>query len=502
MPPLPRIARGPVDFGRRASPQDFGAGVAQERAQTGQIVSQVGGVVAEHTDRILQARKRAELALAAAQFQAGQSQALFDSEADQDLDTLEERFGKRVKDLADQAKKSVDPQLHADLDERIFAAREHGMLELRRNIRNRNIGDARARTQEMLKIQSGEAARARDLVRFNQIRGQVHGQLDEQLDAGIIDRAQYDQAVRGFDESVTDARVLAGLNEDPAGTLQALRARAGVFANMNEEKRQAGIAAAENEVRQREQIAKAEAREVEARAEKAKQAQLEEAVQHGLFAEADGALSVDWVKENRARLDPQWTRYFLDAAAKAEATVGDPREIFRLEAMQYTNPKAFAAEKLDPAKLGPKKAIELLKAQSEIKKGEIAPTGATFRTRLIERLKEQKGIDDGERAELYRIGEASLQKFAEQKGGRPTPVEEQSVIDETLLRRTVRERGGFLFLGTNTAITPEGTPLEIPDVPPQHVDQIIESLKKRGMPVTAASIRDTYLKAKAAGAVK
>lgn len=504
MPQIPGIA-GPASFGRRADAGDFGAAEAQAGAQRGAVVGQIGQAAATAAvigDRIREAADQAKLSRKAAEYAAGLDEAIVGLQDDPDLDTHQERIQKASEELLRGAQKDLPPNLHGQLEDRVFSAGARAKLEVRRNVQVKRVAQGRADTAQTVDVLANVAGRTLDPRDREAVRVQALTALDAARAGNLIDQAGHDAGVSAFDQKTTEALARAGKNDHPQATLEQLRARTGGFERMEEPARQQWIEMLTNEVQQRERIAKAEKAEAEARVEKAQRDMQQEAEEHGYFAAADGLMTTDWVKENRDRLSPGAVRYFLGVAEKAEAAgASDPREIFRLESLRYTNPKAFVGEKIDPARVGPRKAVELLKAQAEAKKADFVPTGRSFASRLTSRLGEMRGLDDDEKAELFRIGESDLQHFSNQKGGRPTADEEQSIIDDVLLRRVVR-KPGFLGFGRDTAVLPPGAPLEVPNVPGQYVDQIVDSLKRAGKPINPQAISERYEKAKALGLVK
>lgn len=223
--PLPRLQPGQASLGRRASPEDFGAGVGQAGAQRAQIFGQVGQVAAEISDandRIRTAANQAKLSRIAAQYGADLDRAALDLESDPDLDSHEQKIQKSSQDLLEKYRQELPAEMHSQLEARVFPDQAHARLSVVSFARTKRIDNSRADLVEMSRLSADKEAREGDPVRRAQIRGQRVGALDGALHSGILDQAGYDKLVRGSERQVSEADFLAVLEHDPAGAYKAL----------------------------------------------------------------------------------------------------------------------------------------------------------------------------------------------------------------------------------------------------------------------------------------
>jgi hypothetical protein len=507
MPELPRIQPGPVGLGRQASGDDFGAGAAAAAAQRGRAGAQLGAAAAELAEadrRIAEAELGARVDRAVAESAAEYEAGIEALEEDPDLDGRAEKLARIDADIARKHGGQFEGRWREEYETRLVPVIAGAGGRVRSGVRRARKDRAAANIENTLNTEADLGARTLDPEQRAASRGRAQGALERAQAAGLIDASTAQARLERFDAEQMEALALGWIRDDPAGAKRELeKGPSGQFGLMREDARQRAIGSADGELRQRDQIAKAERAEREARAKEQRQ-QLEEETEKKLLAAAvDGALTVDDVKQNRGGLSASAFGQFLGMAAEARARPADPREVYRLDALRFDNPQAFLREAIDPEKVGPKKAIELKEAQSKLRNGDPAPTGTSFRERMHDRLKASKGLDDDERAQLYRISDEKFQEFARDKGSRPSAEEEQRIIDEVLLRRAARVPTGIFGLGAgDTIILPDGSPASVPGVPPEHVDGIVDSLKGLGKPINAQSILDSFRKAKAMGIVK
>lgn len=224
MPQIPGIA-GPASFGRRADAGDFGGAEAQAQGQRGAAVGQLGEVATQTAvinDRIKKAADQMKIGRQAAEISAQLDRARFDLQADPDIDTHEERFGKISDELLKKAREGLDPALGAQLEDRAFPAMAHSKLEVSSDVRTRRIGNADADRKQMLQLNSDLSAQTPDPIRRGQIRGQTAGMLDHALASGLIDQAAHDASLREFDRNVSLSDLRRMTREHPEAVFKRL----------------------------------------------------------------------------------------------------------------------------------------------------------------------------------------------------------------------------------------------------------------------------------------
>lgn len=500
---LPRLTARPGSFGRRATGEDLGAAEGAARVQGAGVVSEL----AEASGRILSAREgsRAARALSEASLEMEQQvEALRD---DPDEATYEERFEKARADIRSRYSQGLFGAWQGDFEERFEIAGAQAAGRVRDLVRAKRVAAGRADSTAALGNWSNLYARAGELDR-PEIMAQAAAEIGRGVGSGLFSAEQGQAALEQFKAQATEGLWRAGKNQDPEGTLEDLRARRGGFEHMDEARRQAAIEAVEGEIQQRERFAAARVTEARVQAERAQRELEEKTTKDLLFAAAQGTLTVDQIQANRENLSASTVSQLLNATKREfnPEAVPEPVEYFRLRMLAATDPAAFAAEKIDPARVGFNKALSLIDAQAAARKKDPVVTGDNFEGRWARRIADMKGLDKEEQAQLFRIGEARVQEFQERTGNRPGPKEEQEIIDQVLLQNTARRRNFFGF--SQRVVVPDPDvpagepPAAVEGVPQQYLPQIAEALRKAGKPVTDAAILERYQAAKARGLVK
>lgn len=453
MPPLPRLQAGPQSFGRRASPEDFGAGIGQAVQGAGALAGEIGGAAAQLalTDqRIREAETDARVDRAVAESAAEYARTVELLQQDPDLESHGEKLEKARAAIASQFGGQFDGRWREEYETRMVPVVAGAGAQVRTHARNAFKDRGVASLETALNTEADLGARSLDPDSREASRQRASGALERAVASGLLSASQAQARLERFDAEQTEALALSWIGDDPEGAREALRERSGGFERMREDARQRAIKSAEAEIRQRQQIAKAEQDEAEARAKEAQQKRNDEALKKLMAEKVDGVLTVGQVKAFRDALTPAQFDMMLDAATEVEARPADSAEVYRLESLRFTDPKAFAAETLDPKTLGPKKTLQLLEEQSKLRaSGDFTPTtGRSFSDRLLQRLELLKGVDDEERAQLFRIGESNLEAFEREKGGKASPDEQQKVLDDVLTQRVIQKRSfGLSFRG-------------------------------------------------------
>lgn len=483
MPALPGISRlqpGQASFGRRASAADFGAAQGAATEQRARLLPEL----AEASEKLLVAREgaRADRALSEAALEVEQQiQALGE---DPDESTHEERFEKAAAEIRGRYSKPLFGMWQGDFAERFDELHTRAALRVRDGVRARRVSAGRADKEAALQNWANAFARADEGER-GEIMAEAAEAIGRAQGAGLFSAEQAHDALRRFEATATGGLWRRLKNDDPEQAMELLRERAGGLERMDEAQRAVAIEEVENEIAQRARFAKAEEAAAKAAEKEARREREEQVTNQGMGLLLDGKLTVDWIRQNRESLSRTEIDYFLDqtkAKAGAKGAIPDPAEWQRLVELQHTDPAAFLEEKPDPAKLGPVEWRKMVEAQAKVRKGgSSAPSD--IRTVSRQRARLRTGLSDEQVFELQRSFEAALEDFETTKGGKSTPKERQSVLDAVELER-YREGGWF----SRDSLAAPGTPIEIPGVDQEDVQEAVRALELAGERVTAESI--------------
>lgn len=489
MPRLPQqLQPGAAPVGRRAGAADFGALEAGALAER----SGVARELADASQRIFDAREsaRASRALSEAEVELDQQiEALRD---DPDENTHEERFRKAFQDVRARHSGQLSGRWRGEFDERLSVAEARLGARVRDEVRRRRIDGALADTSTALDNWAGAFARADGPERAG-ILGQGAEHIGRMRAAGVLSESQAQAALDRFRGQATEGLWRRGKNEAPEATLEDLRARRGGFEHMDEAARQAAIESVGAEIEQRRRFDSARESEARVARERAQRDTEESTAKEGLLRATRGKLTVDWIEQNRENLSASVLGQLLGATQREfnPSAIPDPVEYYRLRTLHAQNPAAFAAEKVDPERVGFNKALELIDAQAAARTRDPVTTGQSFSARAIDRFELMEGLEKSERAELLRLAEARLEEYQGEKGAKPGPKEEQAIIDEVILRHVARQPRalGFLPFTGGTSVRSDELPIELPGVDPGLVQEAIEALQLSGSRVTPESIQ-------------
>ena len=493
LPGIPRLQSGAAQGGRQASAADFGAAPAAAQAQRAGLlgdVGQIAGQAAQMHERIRDARESVRMERALTEADLDREQWFDAAKDDPDENTLEERFAKSERERVQQRAGGIDPGWRGEFEQRSQLSGVRASARVRDLVRGKRIAGSQVDAGAKLDGLADLFARAGpdDRPEFGSQAAELVGRMRAQ---GIYSEPQAQAALEGWKQRATEGAWLAGKNQDPQGTLEDVRHSRDGFEHMTEPRRQQAIASLEDEVRQRKEFDRARVTEARIAADRAQHEREEKVTKDLLFAAANKTLTVDMIQQHAPDLSPSTVSQLLNATRhefNPEATP-NPTEYYRLRLLAATDPQAFVDEKIDREAVGLNNALSLIDAQAAARKKDPVVTGDNFEGRWAKRLADMGGLDDEERAHLFRIGEARLQEYQERTKERPGPKEEQQIIDEVLLQNTRDTRRLFGILGSR----------EVVEIPDAFRARAAASLARKGQPSTEAAIRQLYDNARTEG---
>jgi len=495
MPRLPGIQSAPTQLGRRATPEDFGSQLGAVEAQSAAPITELG----EISQRIAAARESAQVSRLSEEYGIGAEddfRTIADSGAPpEELEgLLQESLRKRRAALAEQ----VGGFGRDRFEERAALQDQRTLMQARDYVRDEQIRLAKGDTQASISMAAQRAARGDP-----EARNRILEAVGRSVGGGVFTQAQGQELIQAADAQIAEAAWRAGLNEDPEGTLDEIRASRGPFQRMDEADRQQAIRQLETQARQNERFDKAREAEARAEAQRVQQETEAETRKTLLLEAARGQLTVDRIEELAPNLSASAVSELLTDVRQARPDVRtgtpDPNEYFRLRDLQTKSPAQFLDAEIDPMRVGLENAAKLIEAQQKIRQG-VGETPTGLQSRLS-RWTDGFKADEDEKSILYGAGERAVLAFQEREGRAASDQEQQQILDGVLLEQ-LRVRRGFFY--DSTEVIPPGKSIDpaalppIPGVPDEDARQIVEALTAKRRRVTIDNIRKAYAKQVAA----
>lgn len=307
LPGLPRLQAGPAPAPRRASGEDFGAGVGAARQQRAGVLDQV----AEASERILSAREGARAGRALSEAQLELEQVHDSLRDDPDESTHEARFEAATKEIGERHRKSLFGAWQGEFADRFAEASTRGAMRVRDGVRTRRIQAGIADTNATIETLSDLYARSGDDAHLEQGAEAV----GRAAGAGLITPEQARESVATLRSRGARGLFLRLVREDPMNARQLLVDRAGGMQNMSELERESALAEAElgiahdlQERRAATELARREREDARKRAADEAQKSADEL----LFAGRTGELQ-QLLAQTRDVMDAGQRRFYLDA---------------------------------------------------------------------------------------------------------------------------------------------------------------------------------------------
>lgn len=331
MPQIPQYESrlNPSGFGssRGSSPADFGGQTAASVDQLGQIVTRLGEHMTAVRDqtRLASTSARAERQLQELSFQLQNGST--DDEGNfvppPDPRDHEKLFDERAKQIRENAKSELnDDTLFAQYEAQFTKSYGREALSLRKaNIelqKQKAMGDMAEGLDELATVASqGDVVARADAV------ARAHGAIDAFVAAGIMDPVKGVERKKSFDKTLDVADIRRDMR-NPELALQNLLGGS-AYPNLDPAERQQWVNTAITAVDRDAREKRAEESRRDKEAEKAKKEVQTQTAKAGADLDADGKLTVAWVRQNRDNLDETDYRALLKSASGESKVKTNPQ---------------------------------------------------------------------------------------------------------------------------------------------------------------------------------
>lgn len=332
---MPKIVRYEAQYAFNPPRGDI-AGAGASGMALARQANAVSDQFADLADKQKVARQRAELADANMKGATALADLELELERDTDFATQPERFKQRSQELRQSIADGIQDGAVRGLFQQDFDKLALSKsVSVRRDAFKRENDDARAKLDANLDTYAELAGKSRNDQEYADIVTMARMEISNKAEAGYITREDAGKRERGFASKLDEVQVRKLMLADPEAAMN--RLMSGEFAGLDETARTRLTETAIRKYDSRQAELGRQADRAERLAEKRLKAEGDALAKDGWDMLAGGNLSVEWIRENKAKLSETDFRSLMHAATTEDAKQDDVETVIDLRSRVDTD---------------------------------------------------------------------------------------------------------------------------------------------------------------------